>query len=230
MHITGLTVCVGYAELLAKSLQMWRDGFDRLVVVTSREDKETITLCDLMQVSHYSTEVFFDNGAKFNKGAAIAEAYAWLQFGFLPREWMLFFDADIEPPSRWRELIYSGVANGEIQSGNLYGAKRVEESGKPINDPDLAGYFHLAHVQDANMQVEPIVDKHWYHAGNYDSTFQNRWQKTQRQWIRGLTVIHRGEPGANWCGVGKRDEVVKLHEERRKRGWKWDHETVEQNR
>lgn len=213
--ISGLVVSVDYAEHLAKGLARWQSGLDRLIVVTARRDEATRTLCRSMGVSVHLTDVFWAKGAKFNKGAAIAEAYRSLE----KSDWLLLFDADIEPPEGWRGML------GEATPGNLYGARRVEPDGRVIADVGLAGYFHLAHSSDPNMRRDPIVDTHWRHGGNYDSTFQNRWPK-DRHLLLPFVVTHRGETRSNWCGVGNQQAMRDLLKERRRRGGRWDHETV----
>jgi len=216
MKIHGLTVCVNYADVLAKGLATWARTLDSLIVVTTPDDHATHALCAKHSVATYRTVAFHERGARFNKGLAIAEAYK----RFPALDWMLFFDADIEPPSNWRS-----VAERKVELGRLHGATRRNANGSPENDPDIAGFFHLCHVSDPNMQFDPIVDTHWYHAANYDTTFQNRWPKVRRVFLP-IEVIHHGEPGKNWCGVGNDAAVTDLHAERRKRGGRWDHETV----
>lgn len=226
MRITGLTVCVDYAEHLAKSIQLWKDGLDEFVVITSFTDWATEQLCRDNGVVRYPTGAFWSDGAKFNKGRAIAEAFEEL----LPRQsdnrWILFFDSDIEPPKDWMEELDDCESEGLIHKNYLHGAFRCDPQTKRIiSDPDIAGFFHLAHTSCPHMKRQPIVDVHWYHAGNYDSTFQNRWPKERRIRLP-LMLIHHGEPGKNWCGVGHAEDVKKLHAERKKRRGRWDHETV----
>lgn len=216
-HISALSVCVNYAPLLRRSLALWRNTTENLLIVTAERDQATIELCRSLGVQTYLTDAFWENGAKFNKGLAMSRAYEELK----PSDWMLFFDADIVPPANWRRHLRG------LRPGSLYGTYRCDERGKKFGDPDIAGFFHFAHISDPNMQIRPIVDTHWAHAGNYDTTFQNRWAQEQRVRLN-MTVMHLGdEPGANWFGVGNKNLVDAMHKERRRRRGQWDHETVE---
>jgi glycosyltransferase involved in cell wall biosynthesis len=225
IHIHALTVCVGYADLLGKSIDRWRSGTAELVIVTTPADIDTQRLASAHNAKLWLTDIFTARGATFNKGAAISQAVD--QLGTLDRaaeldDWFLFFDADIVPPPDWLPQ----VRMADPQPGRLHGAPRHREDGRLIPDPQIAGYFHLFHARDKNAGIRPIVDVHWSHAGNYDSTFQNRWQRKDR--IRmNVPLVHMGEVGANWCGRGNADAMRKLHDERCRRGG-WRHEVIGQ--
>ena len=218
MKITGLTVSVGYSELLSLGLLTWKNGLDDLLVITNlRKDPDTVNLCDAAGVNWESTDAFWLNGAKFNKGRAIAEAYRRLN----PPDWVLFFDADCVPPENWREL----VEKQNLTPDNLYGARRFqvpENTLIPDNEP--AGYFFLFHSQCPQGLRRPIVPTSYSHCGNYDSDFSFRWQRKHRVFLD-LNLIHHGEPGKNWCGIGHEQEVEALHAARRA-GFRWQDETI----
>lgn len=217
MHIAAITVCVDYAGYLAQSIMRWGPSTEDLLVVTTERDIETISLCERANARYFVTDAFYRGGAKFNKGAALAEAYQQLN----RQEWVLFFDADIIPPPHWRaELLQC-----DLTPGNIYGATRAFDPGIRYYDPQIAGFFFMAHVSDPRMQIDPIVDTHFYHAGNYDTTFMERWAPENRIRLP-LTVHHCGVPGLNWCGVGQHEAVNRLHAERRIFNG-WQHETVE---
>jgi hypothetical protein len=209
MRISGLTVCVAYSDLLAKGWQAWVDGLERILVVTSPKDEATINLCQCWGIEYYPTNAFYENGAVFNKGAAISEAVEtshWLD------DWQLLFDADIIPHKGWRAI----VETSGIQAGNLYGAKRRYEDGRDIWDGELAGFFQLFHASDPNVQQrKPLLDCGWTHAGGYDSEFQSRWPHSHRLYLP-LTVTHQGEPRQNWWGRGNIDAMRSMDEERAK--------------
>lgn len=209
MRIHGLTVCVNYADLLAKGMENWKRGLDDLRVVTTPSDEATLRLCDRWGVEAYTTNVFYGNGATFNKGAAIAEAFEAFEWP----DWCAFIDSDIIPPIDWR----SEVEMHNPIPGNLYGARRRLENGWEIPDGELAGWFQLFHGQDLHALVRPIVDTHWKHAGCYDSYFAGRWPIESRI-ILPIKMIHQGTPGANWCGRGNDAAMQDLLIERRVRG------------
>lgn len=215
-RLAGLTVCVDYSDHLSKSLAKWQAGLDELLVVTAPRDEATQELCRVLGVRVHLTDVFWDRGALFNKGAAIAEAWRTLA----PSDWRLLFDADIEPPEDWRTAI------GDLEPGFLYGAPRFDAvSGGQIGDPNPCGWFLIAHAADPNLQRDPVVDDHWAHAGGYDTTLMERWPRERRRWLP-LKVLHHGETWKNWCGVGNDEAMRQLLAERRRRGGRYDHETV----
>lgn len=219
-RVTAITVCVDYSHWLANGLPRWQRA-GRVLVVTAKRDRDTQQLLEGRPgVLQHLTNVFWAHGADFNKGAAIAEAFDTLDPASL--DWVLFFDADIVPPEDWVER----VAAARPRPGLLHGARRFDNLGREIGDPGLAGFFHLAHASDPNMLVRPIVDTHWRHAGNYDSTFQDRWPKQSHVLIPDLRLVHLGDTGRNWCGLGHDSRVVELHKERKRRkGWR--HETID---
>lgn len=216
--IDGLVVCENYSDYFSQCVEVWKRGLRRIVVVTSRRDEKTQKLALENGLKCHLTEVFWDNGAKFNKGAAIAEAFSYYDWN----DWVLFFDADILPPENWMEQITNKPPHPEI--GCLYGAHRRLESGSLIKEGEITGSFSLFHSSDQNAQVRPIVDTHWSHCGNYDSTFQDRWQPKQRIKF-GMEVRHLGLPFKNWCGRGNHAAMTELWDQRRKQQG-WEHERI----
>lgn len=218
MRIDALTVCWRYSDYLRKGIENWKRGLDSLTVVTTPEDADTLRLCESWDVKVFTTNAFFDDGAKFNKGKAMSLAF---DAGTWP-DWVLFFDADIVPPPTWREE--AEAANPQI--GCLHGASRVLEEGWQLHDGELAGWFNLFHSTDPNAQVRPIVDTHWSHAGCYDSYFARRWFRDE-QVILPIQMTHQGLPGQNWCGRGNDEAMTELLQERANRGGH-QHERIDQ--
>jgi hypothetical protein len=212
MNISALTVCVQYSEFLKKSIERWQEGLESLLVVTDRDDDETMLLCEQSGAHCFVTNAFYRNGAAFNKGAAISEAVErcdWFH------DWQLLFDADMVPSLGWRGV----VETSGIQAGNLYGATRVLEDGTQ-NMPDLyelAGYFQLFHSSDEHAQTKPLLDCSWNHAGGMDSEFQSRWPNEKRHRLP-LRLVHQGKPGRNWWGVNNQEAQDKMLAERRRLG------------
>lgn len=230
--IHGLTVCVDYAEELAVGLPRWLAGLASLTVITVHRDRATI---DLVQglANLVITDVFYRDGAAFNKGRALEEARADLMArtsrGDPP--WILLFDADVVPPADWGDRL-----EGRLEPGTLYGCHRfpasagaLEDRGQPHCPGDVpgVGYFQLFHQWDpVVVGVEPLIDVHWIHAGNYDNRLMDRWRLAKRP-IRAVPfrVAHLG-PRENWFGRGRREDFLAMQAERRKRGGRWDHERI----
>lgn len=213
MNIRGLTVCVNYADLLARGLELWHTGLDRLIVVTSTTDTETQNLCNRLNVECYTTDIFYANGARFNKAAGLSEAIAATRLRE-DADWLLTFDADIVPPADWRICVERAVP----RSGNLYGTYRYQVpenavklvlgASKRMPQSWVLGFFMLFHNSDPNV-ASPVFDLHWGHCGNYDTVFCRRWPKAN-QIILPIPMFHLGNERENWMGRGTRDDLREM--------------------
>src|ERR1044072_2773371 len=190
MRIDGIVTCVGqkYASILHESLHIWVDTLDSLTIVT---DGST-AFRPPRGTRFYWTDLFTEHGAFFNKGAALASAYAHIE----PNDWVLHFDADIIPPKNWRS-----VTERIINPGFLYGCARCDASGRPIVDPPPFpyGFFHLWNVRDPKSWVRPLWDLFWPSAGHYEISFLERWPPLTRVRLP-FMVTHPCEPRTGWFG------------------------------
>lgn len=209
MKITGLVVCVDYADLLERGLSRWRDGLDKLLVVTRPRDIQTQELCRAAGVGFHVTDAFNFSGSVFNKAAALSEAIEALAW----EGWFLNFDADVVPPENWRERLEAE----KVDRGYLHGCHRLNERGAPMRDGEMAGYFHLWHTSDERVQRRPLWDVRWRHAGGYDSEFAFRWGSDNWRWLPFL-VTHLGDCGSNWWGRGNQDAHREMMRGRMKTG------------
>lgn len=178
MRIHGLTVCVDYAEFLAHAIERWMSGLASLTVVTTAKDQATIAIANAYGANVFETDEFYADGAVFNKGRAMESARVWSEDMVRHREpgWRLFFDSDVVPPVDWASRL------GSLEPGSLYGCLRydaeptaMDDVGQPkcAHDVPGVGYFQLFHGQDPIVQVTPLLDTHWAHAGNYDNRFRS---------------------------------------------------------
>ena len=231
MRLTALTVCVDYAEYLAQGLKRWHIGCERLVVVTSSRDQDTIELCRQHNVITHITDIFYAGGAVFNKGAALAEAAAVKKLWQPRDEWLLTFDSDIVPPEDWRKQL----EKFNLQPGTLYGSYRfagkINEYGvlpgerMPPVDEAVIGFFTLFHAQDPRLpHGGPLFELVWPHAGNYDTVFTWRWPRC-RQYVLPLALAHLGEAKTNWAGRGKEEVLKQIMAARKTRQWR-EHERL----
>ena len=227
MRIDGLTVCVDFADMLEKSIARWLTGLHTLTVVTSPADTATKALCaKFPSVQVVETNIYYQGGASFNKGAAISQAAARLPW----EDWILLFDADILPALDW----HAALENLKLAPGQLYGAQRVQcldmdkmDDGptEPIADPRPAGYFFLFHASDPEVQQRSLVDLDWMHAGNYDSMFYERWFPGRVNMLETPRLIHLGKRWAHWWGHGRTGMMQAMMEERSRRE-DWLHERI----
>lgn len=225
MALQGITVCVGYADQLRQILPSWLPGLTDLLVVTSPDDASTIELVHQTPGTRlFITNAFYVSGASFNKGRAMTHAACALpEFSGKPG-WVCIFDADICPPAGWHEDL-------TLQPGNLYSAPRKQASRvlpeerwkacKLIPDREFAGYFWIFHTADRNMPEYPFWSS-WIHAGNYDTEFQARWPDCAKKHLP-FSVLHIGQPGSNWWGIGKKQKMKDMYKTRADKGT-YEHE------
>lgn len=222
----AITVCVDYAPLLAKTLPHNAIHFDRMVVVTTPEDRATLDLCaEFCNVTAFATRAFYEKNALFNKGKAMEEG-----FDILGRSgWMMVLDADIVLPHQLPE---------DLECGNLYSPfRRMCFDGEwdgdfdwvdypRYGDREFAGYCQVFHADDPALKARPWYGVNWRHAGGCDSDFQAKWpeeKKIRPDW----EVLHLGRPMHNWGGVGE-EKQRRLKEllSRRRRAGDYAHERL----
>ena len=228
MKIHGLTVCVNYSDFLEIGIGRLRAGLDSILIVTDESDEDTARVARKYHTQLHRTNIFYANGAAFNKGAAIEEARKTMPW----RDWILFFDSDIAPEEGWKLK----VEDENPSLGILYSAwrhqcldvTRPDDPWQKIRGDGVGcGYFQLFHSADPNLAGEPLVETHWAHAGCYDSQFMHRWPNYQRK-ILPIRLAHLCPSGKseNWFGRGNREAFDEMQAERKRRGGRWDHETI----
>lgn len=225
MIVEAVVVCVNYSDFLAVTLPKNIEYLDRLVVVTHPDDHATARLCDKYSVDCIKTEVFHEDGDRFNKGRAINLGLSNLRHD----GWLLHMDADIMLPHRFRHAIKMA----KLDKKNLYGCDRLntetyENYAKNIHKgiPQHAwrfmvtpqrefpigsrllhleygycpiGYFQLWH--SAVRRHYPIVCGSAEHS---DVLFAVQWERENRILLPEFFCYHleseRVKMGANWDG------------------------------
>ena len=202
--IKALTVCVGYDDFLRLSLPRILPHVSQFLVITSSADKRTQDLVTEFsdKVKVYVTDVFYEQGASFNKGAAIEQG-----FDALGRDgWFLVMDADIVVPARLPQLslrpgyLYSSARRILSDVAGLTDVSTIDQESLPLRkECSHYGYFQLFHSSDPLMRRRPWYDVDWMHAGGCDATFRKRWPKHKRIKLP-FEVVHLGDPDRNWFG------------------------------
>ncbi len=95
-----------------------RHTFDRMLVITSPDDKETQKVCDYYYVEYLATDIMYENDAPFNKGKAISLGLDYLKSD----DWIVHIDSDIALPPRFNEYIRAKNYNKD----NIYGIDRLD--------------------------------------------------------------------------------------------------------
>ena len=118
MHkVELLLVCVNRSSFLKETLPCNKHKFDNVVVVTTPSDYETHHICREEGVQCVHTDVFYEDGAPFNKGRAINIGLSNLKYN----EWVVLTDADIIFLNEHQKLFRDESLNKEL----LYGSDRI---------------------------------------------------------------------------------------------------------
>ncbi len=138
MRIEAVTVCVGYADFLNETARHNRHVFDRWIVITRLDDKETIATCKRHNLHCLTNAEFGRAGEPFNKGRAISIGMTHLSTD----AWNLQIDADIVLPSDTRRQLE--IAH--LDPACLYGVDRIcLHSWDEWKRLESSGYLHDQH-------------------------------------------------------------------------------------
>jgi hypothetical protein len=212
--LRAITVCVNYADILATTLPYNIHQFKEITIVTDSKSRDGVQkVCWEMEdksrtpITIFETDLFYRNGAKFNKWAALEAG-----LDVMGREgWICLLDADVLwPKDAWRQL-------DKIQAGFLYTPRRrmypiLPKSLSDVpqetawrqyplhnNDAEFAGYSQIFHASDRVLGAPPWHETNWKTAGSADSFFQLKWSPQFK--IRpNFEALHLGPAGVNWAG------------------------------
>jgi hypothetical protein len=223
----AVVVCDGYADFLCHTLPHNKFLFDKIVVVTSYEDKATRKLCEYLHVECIPTDVLKSRHGVFCKGAGINVGLAALD----KDAWVVHLDADIYLPPQTRILL----ENAALDKSFVYGCDRFIVRGRKawddfIEKPVLQhenecwihlnafplgtrvmhrstggfvpiGFFQLWHPKTSGVSTYP--EGHTS-AGREDTLFLAPWPRSKRGFIPELIVYHLesddARNAANWGG------------------------------
>lgn len=229
MYLEGVIICVGYADFLSHTLPLNKSQFNNLVVVTDTKDKDTKSLCEYYNVRCVQTDVFYENGDKFNKGKGINVGLETIS----KSGWVIHLDADIVLPPLTRTIL----ENIELDSETLYGIDRMmcptfEAWQNFMNRPKLhegwvyvhansfpigvriaeymskgyepIGFFQLWNPIESGVFTYP--DEHG-EADRTDVLFAKKFRRLKRQLLPEIVAIHLDsedldmkDMGKNWNG------------------------------
>ena len=223
MHIEVIITSVGYGDFLAITLPETKQWFESITVVTAPEDRNTIALAEREGVSTHITSVWHENGARFNKAAAINSVLDHLALDGTD-SWVLSLDADIllhadlrpdvadldsqglysikrrmcETEQEWRELV---TGRRRVDELPLYVPAVVNGKvwkHRPTDNPAaLCGYLQLWHATKA-VGVKRLPAS--TNAAGYDVLFAFSFPDALRSFIEGREVLHLGPRKTNWDG------------------------------
>jgi hypothetical protein len=115
-RLEAVTVSVGYADILKHTIEFNKHHFDKWVIATSPEDKDTQKLARLHNLTLLVTDDAKRDGS-FSKGRVVERALQHLS----ANTWVLHLDGDIVLPADFRKW----MQNAHLDPQKIYGADRV---------------------------------------------------------------------------------------------------------
>ena len=118
-NLEAILVCINYSDFLSEIIEQNSKIFDSYIVVTEKEDIETIELCEKYKNNNVICVISENknkNGAIFNKGALLNDGIKHLKYN----EYIMFTDSDCLFPPNLRNFI----PFNKLNPNSLYGGYR----------------------------------------------------------------------------------------------------------
>ena len=198
--IDVIITSVNYNDFLILSLENNTKHFENITVVTSNDDKICQDICESFGVKCITTDVFYEDGFKFNKGKAINVGIE----SIINPEFILLLDADIivtnkieltnletdtlYTSDRWicyNHFQYERWRKGETQVNNL--PKYERDNGY--------GFFQLFNFNNS-IGINRYNDE-LENSSHPDLKFSSHFPKKQ---TIDVDIIHLGYVKKNWDG------------------------------
>ena len=204
--IERVTACVDYDDTLGRSLDSTKGVFDNTIVVSSFDDRATHEVCEARDdVQLVKTTRFREDGAKFNKGKALNDAFEHLKH----RQWVCVMDADIVAPPNVGEAVKQlktmnrsalyVAAPRRHPSGMRWDWDAQEHLGKSAPGPWPPGFFSVFHWHA--IKWNPVYPENWPAANGSDSEFSQRFSTNKMQWgVIPMECQHLVPGEVNWKG------------------------------
>lgn len=209
IQLNLLVVCVDYSDYLEDTIKHNLDLFDTLHIVTSSKDLATQELCLKYsgKINCIITDLFYSNGALFNKGSSINYALSTIE----RKNWILVGDADcLYPKNIKKDLINSDknclytyrrklVANKK----HMYDIKN--NVADPLGHHNKNVHLGIGYCQIFNFESRFFPKQNYYpttsnNASTSDIAFSRNWPSKFRKVIESDYVLHLGELCKNWKG------------------------------
>src|SRR5580658_1551538 len=223
----AVIVCDKYADFLAQTLPHNKFLFDRIVVVTSFEDKATQRVCEFHHVECMRNDELQSRKGEFHKGKGINAGLQALSL----KGWTVHMDADIYLPPQTRLLLQAA----DLDPAFIYGIDRfnvrgfeawAEFQGVPKLQHENETYIHLGafpigtrvmhrhaggYVPIGFFQmwnpgasgVHRYPEEH-SSAGRGDTVFAQQWPRSRRGFLPEIVGYHLesrdASNAANWSG------------------------------
>lgn len=227
MFIEAIIPCVGFGDKLWDTLPRNISLFDRVTVVTDKEDRETQSATIANGAELLTTDAHRRNGSKYDRGAAINTGLVYAS----RKDWLCVLDCDIVLPPISRKLIERiepdrkciyGVDRIDVPGWIQYAAWLTNTGANPNSSSFLnvpagwkigsrvsltfcdgwtpCGYFQLWH----SSEWETYPDLVGANAEATDLLHGQRWPRNRRVLIPDFFALHliaaHSNMGADWQG------------------------------
>tara|TARA_Y100000310_G_scaffold344998_1_gene461051 strand:- start:1478 stop:2119 length:642 start_codon:yes stop_codon:yes gene_type:complete len=206
MKIEAVTVSVNFSDYLIHCVGNNRH-FDRWVIVTTEDDKDTIKVCKDNGLEYIFTDSLYTGEYTFAKGRAINDGLRELDRS----DWLVHLDSDIVLPDNTREVI----EKTKLRQKNLYGlqgrhmayavedleknVKHLPFRRKTLDQNERPEERHVGFFQMWHSSVRKEYRQKSGSAFKDDIGFRRKWKKENRGVIK-IKCIHLGERKVNWHG------------------------------
>lgn len=218
MKLQAITISVNYSDFLLHTIEANKSMIDKWIIVTDTKDFKTKELCDKNEIFCIQTDVFYDNGASFNKYAGINEGLKYVD----DDSWVMFLDSDIILHYSTRRILEElnldptclygidrincqGIKRfNEYKSGkgilkenwllttdNLeFGARLVHHYGHEGENGRFEGWRPLGFLQLAYRQTFNKYPQESKSADHCDLVFAREWDRSRRHLIPEIYAVH----------------------------------------
>lgn len=159
LPIVGLCISYNYYDTLKFMLPANYMHFDKLYIVTQKDDTATVNLCKKYKNVKTLFYNFSSNGKKFDKYGAMRYAQHIIYKKY-PKHWYVNIDSDIVLPNNAIDIL----TKQKLDKNNIYGIRRKEvlKSSELVNknklteidvgDKRILGFFQLYKKKHINIQ------------------------------------------------------------------------------
>lgn len=208
--IEAVVTCVNYADYLACTLPHLASWVDRVVVVTSLSDWETVKVIDSVpKTIKVQTDAFFTDGTPFAKGRAINQGMVFLDL----RGWLLITDADM--------LFTKPIDVNTLDTTCLHTVERRAVIGRQAYEQVLKGEDVSSHTIPMVYHNKTVIPSGYCQLWHYptkpqaypeasataakdDMLLSRSWHRSKRRIIPTYRAFHLEMPAnkkaANWWG------------------------------
>jgi len=199
LPIIGLCISYNYSDTLNFMLRANSKHFNKLYIVTQKDDTATVELCKKYKNVEILFFNFSTNGKKFDKYGGMKHAQRIIYEKYPIGYWYVNIDSDIILPNNIIDIL----KKHKLDKKNIYGITRKEvlkssqlKNKNKLNDIDLQYKNILGYFQLYNRKV--LQNSNFKNAADGDFNFCYNFKKKIR--LHNLKCLHLGPAYKNWNG------------------------------